>query len=415
MASSSDTEVVIIGAGAAGIAAGRRIMDARLHCVVVEARSRLGGRAWTFNDRSACPIDLGCGWLHSADRNPWRKLAEVQGRSIDKTPPPWMRLSAPIGFSLSEQAAFLQAHREFYERLDSLLDEKPDIPAATFLEPLGRWNALINAVSTYVSGAELDRISSRDFLRYDDSGVNWRVVEGYGTVIATHGRDLPVVLGSPVHLIDHSGRRLRVETAHGSIAADAAIVTVPSALIAEESIVFRPLLPKKTQAALGLPLGLADKLFLSLSHAEEFDEEIRLFGRTDRSETGVYHFRPFGRSHIEAYFGGRLASELEARDDVGFVDFAVGELVALLGSNFARRVKPLKLKRWGADPFSRGSYSYALPGKADCRAELAAPVDNRLFFAGEACSRSDYSTAHGAYLSGVAAAEAVIASQKTRR
>ncbi|TMJ44405.1 MAG: FAD-dependent oxidoreductase [Alphaproteobacteria bacterium] len=353
-------------------------MDARLHCVVVEARSRLGGRAWTFNDRSACPIDLGCGWLHSADRNPWRKLAEVQGRSIDKTPPPWMRLSAPIGFSLSEQAAFLQAHREFYERLDSLLDEKPDIPAATFLEPLGRWNALINAVSTYVSGAELDRVSSRDFLRYDDSGVNWRVVEGYGTVIATHGRDLPVVLGSPVHLIDHS-------------------------------------VPKKTQAALGLPLGLADKLFLSLSHAEEFDEEIRLFGRTDHSETGVYHFRPFGRSHIEAYFGGRLASELEARDDVGFVDFAVGELVALLGSNFARRVKPLKLKRWGADPFSRGSYSYALPGKADCRAELAAPVDNRLFFAGEACSRSDYSTAHGAYLSGVAAAEAVIASQKTRR
>ena len=206
-----------------------------------------------------------------------------------------------------------------------------------------------------------------------------------------------------------------METAHGSIAADAAIVTVPSALIAEESIVFRPLLPKKTQAALGLPLGLADKLFLSLSHAEEFDEEIRLFGRTDRSETGVYHFRAFGRSHIEAYFGGRLASELEARDDVGFVDFAVGELVALLGSNFARRVKLLKLKRWGADPFSRGSYSYALPGKADCRAELAAPVDNRLFFAGEACSRSDYSTAHGAYLSGVAAAEAVIASQKTRR
>ena len=325
-----------------------------------------------------------------------------------------MRLSAPIGFSLSEQAAFLQAHRKFYERLDSLLDEKPDIPAATFLEPLGRWNALINAVSTYVSGAELDRVSSRDFLRYDDSGVNWRVVEGYGTVIATHGRDLPVVLGSPVHLIDHSGRRLRVETAHGSIAADAAIVTVPSALIAEESIVFRPLLPKKTQAALGLPLGLADKLFLSLSHAEEFDEEIRLFGRTDHSETGVYHFRAFGRSHIEAYFGGRLASELEARDDVGFVDFAVGELVALLGSNFARRVKLLKLKRWGADPFSRGSYSYALPGKADCRAELAAPVDNRLFFAGEACSRSDYSTAHGAYLSGVAAADAVIASQKTR-
>jgi monoamine oxidase len=411
LASSSDTEVVIIGAGAAGIAAGRRIMDARLHCVVVEARSRLGGRAWTVNHRSACPIDLGCGWLHSADRNPWRELAEMQGRSIDKTPPPWMRLSAPIGFSLSEQAAFLQAHRKFYQQLDSLADKKPDVAAASFLEPLGRWNALINAVSTYVSGAELDRVSARDFLRYEDSGVNWRVVEGYGTVIAAHGRSLPVVLSCPVQVIHHGGRRLRVETTHGSITADAAIVTVPSALIAEESIRFRPHLPQKARAALGLPLGLADKLFLSLSHAEEFHKESRLFGRTDRSETGVYHFRPFGRSQIEAYFGGRLASELEASDDAGFVDFAIGELVALLGSNFARRVKPLRLQRWGADPFSRGSYSYALPGKADCRAELAAPVDDRLFFAGEACSRSDYSTAHGAYVSGVAAAEALIAAR----
>ncbi|HEU4358079.1 MAG TPA: FAD-dependent oxidoreductase, partial [Xanthobacteraceae bacterium] len=151
------------------------------------------------------------------------------------------------------------------------------------------------------------------------------------------------------------------------------------------------------------------------SQAEEFDKESRLFGRTDRSETGVYHFRPFGRSQIEAYFGGRLASQLEASDDVGFLDFAVSELVALLGSNFARRIKLLKLKRWGADPFSRGSYSYALPGKADCRAELAAPVEDRLFFAGEACSRGDYSTAHGAYLSGVAAAEAVIAARKISR
>jgi monoamine oxidase len=156
-------------------------------------------------------------------------------------------------------------------------------------------------------------------------------------------------------------------------------------------------------------------LFLSLAAAEEFDKESRLFGRTDRSETGVYHVRPFGRPHIEAYFGGPFAAELEARGDSAFADFAIGELVGLLGSNFAHRVKPLKLHRWGVDPFSRGSYSYALPGKADCRAELAAPVDDRLFFAGEACSRSDYSTAHGAYLTGVAAAEQVIAVRRAKR
>jgi monoamine oxidase len=412
VASSSDTEVVIIGGGAAGVAAARRLADARIDCLLVEARSRLGGRAWTIN--SEFPIDLGCGWLHSADRNPWREVAALQGRSIDKTPPPWMRRSAPIGFPLSEQDAFLQAHREFYERLDSLSEDKPDVAAATFLEPHGRWNALINAVSSYVSGAELDRVSARDFDRYGDSGVNWRVVEGYGTVIAAHGHGLPVMLGCAVRLIDRRGRRLRMETPNGAITANAAIVTVPTPVLAEEKIVFIPPLPEKTEAALGLPLGLADKLFLSLADAEEFNKESRLFGHTDRSRTGVYHFRPFGRPQIEAYFGGRLAAELEAGGDGAFVDFAVSELVGLFGSDFARRVKPLKLHPWGIDPFSRGSYSYALPGKAECRAALAAPVDDRLFFAGEACSGSDYSTAHGAYLTGVTAAEQVIAARIER-
>jgi len=413
--SSSDTEVVIVGAGAAGIAAARRIVDARIDCLVVEARPRLGGRAWTINDRSGCAIDLGCGWLHSATRNPWREIAELQGRPIEKTPPPWMRPSAPIGFPLSEQIAFLKAQQEFHQRLDSLPEEKPDVAAATFLEPHSRWNGLINAVSTYVSGAELDRVSARDFGRYADSGVNWRVVGGYGTVIASHGHNLPVMLASPVRSIDHSGRRLTLETPNGVVTADIVIIAVPSAVLAVEAIRFNPPLPAKTEAAAGLPLGLADKLFLSLSDAQEFDKESRLFGRTDRSGTGVYHVRPFGRAQIEAYFGGRLAADLEAAGDSAFADFAIGELVGLLGSNFARRVKPLNLHRWGDDPFSRGSYSYALPGKADCRAELAAPVDDRLFFAGEACSRTDYSTAHGAYLTGVAAAEGAIAARQIKR
>jgi monoamine oxidase len=118
---------------------------------------------------------------------------------------------------------------------------------------------------------------------------------------------------------------------------------------------------------------------------------------------------------MEAYFGGTLAAELEAGGESAFVEFAVAELVALFGSAFARRVEPLHSYRWGLDPFSRGSYSYALPGKSDCRVALAAPVDDRLFFAGEACSRSDFSTAHGAYLTGIAAAAQVIAARPGKR
>ena len=350
----SDREVAIIGGGAAGIAAGRRLAEARIDCLIMEARPRLGGRAWTTGDGAALALDLGCGWLHSADRNPWHAIAVAQGRAIDKTPPPWRRPSTPIGFPLAEQAAFFDALASFYQRLDSLSEDAPDVAATTFLAPHGRWNGLISAVGSYVSGAELERVSARDFQRYDDSGVNWRVVDGYGAVIAAHGEHLPVLLGSPAQRIDHRGHRLRVDMADGTVTAEAVIITLPSALLADETLSIIPPLPEKIAAAAGLPLGLADKLFFSLSDAAEFDKESRLFGRTDRSGTGVYHFRPFGRPQVEAYFGGRLAAELEAAGEAAFVDFAVAELAGLLGSDFARRVKPLGLHRWGSDPFARG-------------------------------------------------------------
>jgi monoamine oxidase len=393
---SSDTEVVIVGAGAAGIAAARRLREVGIACLMLEARPRPGGRAWTLVDGSGLALDLGCGWLHSADRNPWSGIARQQGRSIDKTPPPWGRISFVDVFPLAEQQQFREALQAFYRRLDASAQEAPDRPAASLLEPGGRWNKTIDAVSTYVNGAELERVSRRDFARYDDSGVNWRVLEGYGAVIAAHGASVPTAFDCPVRTIDHSGMRLRIETGRGTVTAERAIVTLPSALLAEEALAFVPGLPEKLDAASRLPLGLADKLFLTLDHAEEFEKDSRLLGATDRSAIGSYHFRPFGRPQIEAYFGASLARDLETEGEAAFFDFAVSELTGVLGHAFRRRVAPLALHRWGADPFARGSYSYALPGAADCRALLAAPVNDRLFFAGEACSEADFSTAHGA-------------------
>jgi monoamine oxidase len=412
-----DVEVVIVGGGAAGIAAARRLGAAAIRCLIVEARPRLGGRAWTVIDETGLALDLGCGWLHSADRNPWRQIAESQAESqgavIDKTPPPWLRPSLEIGFPRAQQEEFFAAIRRFFARLEAALDMDADVAAAHFLDPGGRWNALIDAVSTYITGAELDRVSAQDFARYEDSGVNWRVVAGLGALIADHGADLPAVLDCPVSRIDQGGKRLRIETAQGAIAADQAIITLPSALIAAERLAFAPALPEKIEAARGLPLGLDDKLFIALTDADEFPRDVRLFGRTDRAATGAYHFRPFGRSIIEAYFGGALAAELENGGSGAFFDFAVAELTGLLGSAFARRIKPIRMHAWGSDALSLGAYSFALPGAADCRTALAAAVDDRLFFAGEACSLTDFSTAHGAFNTGVAAAEAVIAARRS--
>jgi monoamine oxidase len=409
----SDVEVVVIGGGAAGVAAAKRLHRASIRCLLIEARPRLGGRAWTVHDSAGHALDLGCGWLHSADRNPWVGVAQAEGLSIDRTPPPWMNRQLERGFPRAEFADYRKAFTEFYERLDEAAQGEPDAPASTLLDPASRWNPLMNATSTYISGAELDRISLKDLDRYHSTDVNWRVIEGYGTLISKHGAALQQMLDCPVSAVDHSGKRLRVDTGKGAIAADQVIVTVPSAVLAAERIGFTPALPEKIEAARGLPLGVDDKLFIALDGAEEFETSVRVFGHTDRVATAGYHLRPFGWPIIECYFGGDCAAGLEQGGLTAFFDFAVSELCSVFGSDFARRLKPIRVHGWRNDPFALGAYSYAVPGKADCRATLAEPVDDRLFFAGEACSRHDFSTAHGGYLTGVAAAEQVIAARKS--
>src|SRR5579863_1619616 len=94
-----DVDVVVVGGGAAGVAAARRLADASIHCLLVEARPRFGGRALTVHDRDGHALDLGCGWLHSADRNPWTPVARQQGFAIDQTPPPWR--NRPLAATLS--------------------------------------------------------------------------------------------------------------------------------------------------------------------------------------------------------------------------------------------------------------------------------------------------------------------------
>jgi monoamine oxidase len=404
----SEYDVVVIGGGAAGIAAARRLHDAAIDCLLVEARSRLGGRAWT-EIRAGFPVDHGCGWLHSADRNPWTKIAEAQGRTIDKTPPPWSRSS--LGFRLGEQQDYQQAFIAFDQRVSELAGAAKDAAVAVALEPNGRWNGLISAVVTFINGAEVSDVSLRDYNNYDDTEVNWRVVEGYGAAIAAYGDGLRVEFECPVTRIDRSNKRLRIETAKGAISADQAIVTLPTTVLAAMEEFFAPALPDKIEAARNLPLGLDDKLFIALDRPEEFEKESRLFGVKNDSRTAAYHIRPFGRPMIEAFFGGSNARELERAGEGAFFDFAVGQLTGQFGNNFAKRIRPLCVHRWGADPFARGAYSYAVPGKVDCRAVLAAPVDNRLFFAGEACSKDSYSTAHGAFFTGIAAAKRAIAAR----
>jgi monoamine oxidase len=399
--------VAVIGAGAAGIAAGRRLAEAGANFILLEARSRIGGRAWTAT-AGGFRLDLGCGWLHSGDRNPWTKIAGREGLTIDRTPAPWTA-RRDMNFPAEARSEFDAAVDGFYRRVAIAAEQGSDHPATTCLEAGNKWNGLIDAISTYANGAELDQVSLFDLNNYEDDRVNWRVVEGYGAAISAYGAALPVVLDCVVTRIDHGGKIIRIETSRGEFTAKRVIVALPTSIIANESVRFTPALPAKVDAAAGLPLGLADKVLLAVDHADDLPLETRLFGKFDRTATGAYHMRPFGRPVIEGYFGGRLARELEEDGEGAFARFAVEELVSHLGGDIRVRLRPLAASAWHNDPFALGSYSHALPGKAGARAVLAEPVDDRLFFAGEACSAESFSTAHGAYETGMDAAGRVLA------
>jgi monoamine oxidase len=409
MAFKSEVDVAIVGAGAAGLAAAHELAAAGLDVLLVEARDRIGGRAWTLGEGQPCPLDLGCGWLHSADVNSWVKIAEELGFTVDKSPPPWARRSHEIGFAHGDYADFSRAADLFWDRLEAAKDDEPDRPASAFLEAGSRWIPLIESISSYYNGAALDLVSTKDIGRYTDTGVNWRVVEGYGTLIAAYGARLPVAFDAPVSAIDHSGSRVKVETPRGTITARAVIVTLPTDVLASGAVAFHPPLEDKLHAAAHLPLGLADKLFFRLNRPEDFPDGVHVFGATDEL-TASYDLRPHGCPIIECYFGGSLAADLERGGAAAFESYAREQLTRQVGGDVVANISPLACTFWQNDPFARGSYSHALPGHADDRLVLAAPVGDCLFFAGEACSPEFFSTAHGAYLTGLAAARRVRAS-----
>ncbi len=406
----SKIDVAVIGAGAAGVAAARALVARGLGVLVLEARSRAGGRAVTHKlGASGWPMDMGCGWLHSADRNPLVGEARTLGLHVDETAPPWRSQRQGESFAPGEQESFRAAQAAFYERLEAAARLPDDHAAAQHLAPGERWTPLIDAVSTYVNGTELDRLSVKDFDAYQDTEINFRVTEGYGELIARLAQGLPIAFDTKAQMIDHGGRTLKVTTSAGIVEARVVLVAAPTNIIATGALRFSPDLPDKLGAAAHLPLGIADKVFLEVEGAHDLPENARLFGRIDRVDTGAYHYRPFGRPLIEGYFGGACARELEAGGLAAFADFAIEELVAVLGGQWRKRLKPLAASGWARDPFALGSYSHALPGYFDQRAVLAAPHDNRIFFAGEATHPHFYSTAHGAWMSGVRAADEIAA------
>ena len=339
----TNADIVIVGAGAAGIAAARRLA---LSAMVLEATGRIGGRAWT-SDVAGLHLDLGCGWLHSADRNPWTHVAEAAGFAVDRRTPAWGRQYRDLGFSQVEQAAATQAFADWRRRM--MKTPPTSDYAADALEPNGEWNVYLQAMNGFLTGASLERISVADYIAYEaaSTGSNWRAPAGYGSLVAAslpHPIDLR--LSTPVESIELDSRAVVLATPVGDVRARAAILTVSTAVLAGGTILLPRALDPWRHAAARLPLGRNEKLFLEIIGDSAFVPETRVLGNPRDRSTGVYYIRPFGWPVIECFLGDQGARMVEEMGPAAGFAHATDQLAALFGSAVCRSLRPLVASSW---------------------------------------------------------------------
>jgi len=399
--------IVIVGAGAAGLAAGLTLQAAKAEFVILEARGRIGGRAHTIV-RGGLPLDLGCEWLHHAEDNAWVERFTTAGIPVDRREAAWERQDPQPTFSAEAQADYHRAFEGLEQRIEAAAEAPEDQPVSALIDPQDRWAPLLNAFSAAYNGAPFTEISVKDYAAYDDGRRNWRTPLGYGAAMATLARDLPVRLDAAVERIEHAGRRPRVLGAFGALEASAVIVALPTPLLAGDRLVFDPPLPGKVQAAEALPLGHVAKVFLRLDGPEAHGREQMAQTQPLGPEPAALFLRGGDRPTAELFVGGDLAQRLEDAPEAEAFAFAVERLAQVFGEAVRRRVTLLARTAWSRDPWSCGAYSYARVGQHAARARLAEPVEDRLFFAGEAAHPTLFSTAHGAHDTGVAAAMAAL-------
>ena len=402
-------DVIVIGAGAAGIAAARRLIERGLSVAVLEARDRVGGRAVTTQLRGHA-LDLGAHWLHAGPINPLVALGKARGEPLRRAAQHehlWIgqRRGRP-----DEEAAFSRAFDVADRAITRAAGRSEDGPAGRALpRHLGPWGERIALVHGLVSGRPLDEVSLHDWpsLEYGD---NFFIAGGYGAYLARLALGLPIRLGCPVSGLDWSGPGVRVQLADGGrIAARAAIVTIPVPVL-QAAFRFDPPLPGRPRDAIGGFLaGIYEHVVLHWPSAP--------FRGRDRlaSVVGGRHKPPGMLTRIDGtpfhYFELDTASA-RALDATGAGTDGARRLArAVLAEHFGRRsFRDLAIPAvtaWRHDPWSRGSWAVVPPGHAAARTTLQEPVGERIWFAGEANSRAQWGTAGGAYEEGLGAADRV--------
>ena len=406
-----EADIVVIGAGAAGVAAARRIMAANRKVIVVEAAGQIGGRCLTDTATFDVPFDRGARWMHNPDTNPMIRLARAAGLGIS---------TAPLGQKIrigrryaraGETEEFLAAQVRANRAIDDASRGKADVSCASVLpKDLGDWAGTTEFVlGANATGKDLKEVSVIDKARAQERNAAIACRQGLGTLIGKLGEEIPLSLSTPANRIGWSNRDVTVETPSGKIVARAAIITVSSNVLAAGNIKFTPDLPKRQlDAAAKLSLGSYDRIALQLpGNPLGLARDDIIIEQSNSTRTALLFGNMAGSSLCVLDVAGSFGRDLSSQGEPAMVAFAVEWLTKLFGSDVAATVKKSSATRWNAAPFALGAMSVAAPGVQPARKILTEPI-GCMFLAGEATHETLWGTVDGAWESGERAAEAAL-------
>jgi monoamine oxidase len=407
---STETDVVIVGAGAAGIAAARRIAAANRHFVLIEAADHVGGRCITDTRTFGPPFDRGAHWIHSPDINPVALLAPRRGIEIYRAP---ASQKVRVGLRNAREgeledflAAQVRATRAIVDAA-----RKGDVPCEQALpNDLGDWRSTIAFVlGPFACGKDLAKLSAVDFVRIAERRTDAFCRQGFGALLATHASGIAVQLSTPATAID-IGREVEVQTPRGTIAARAAIITVSTNVLASGRIRFMSESPQRMlDACASLSLGSYDHIALEFGgNPLGLESDDLVFEKSTDTRTGAILANVSGSPLCVIEVAGAFGRDLSEQGEAAMVNFAGEWLAKLYGTDVKKAVKRAVATRWNADPLALGAMSAAGPGGQAARRVLMEPLRDSVWFAGEAVHETLWGTVGGAWESGERAADAVV-------
>lgn len=394
-------DVLVVGAGAAGLAAAGALRACGRKVLLVEAADRIGGRAFTDSHTFSVPVDLGCAWLHQADRNPLTPIARrLQLHLLDHEQATQHHRDEGVPVAPDEAAAIAVAKR-MKEAGAS------DRTMGSLLTAAARWEeqVAVCSIAELDTGGDADDTSVQGVLDQGSTTPNWLVEEGMGRIVASLAEGLDIALNQRVTRIEQLPQGVKATTSGGDLVASHCIVTVSTGVLRAEAIRFIPGLGNATLSALdALPMGHFNKVIL------EFDQPLSGFapgdwlleGRTFRpGQALAFLVNPFGSNLVLALAGGSYGRQLSTMPLREATQEVLSRLEHCLGARPGLRMSKSLNTDWSVNTLFHGSYAYLRTGGGDARKTLAAAGTDRIHFAGEATATELMQTCGGAYLTGL--------------